>query len=264
MLYNNVYFVCFRDCTQTNNDSNFMNVDEGSIYTSCIQNPDANSDDDDGQILYAKLEKEIDLRTEIHNWALKHNVTHVALKDLLQILNKTTPNLPTDPRTLLGTPRAITTTLVESGEYWHNGLKKCIVKILDSKATDIPQGISITINIDGLPIHNSSKQQFWPILCSIFERPELQPTVCGIYVGESKPKDLKAYLSPFVDELDDLLQNGVEIQNKIVQVNLRCFVCDSPARAMIKGIYKNIFKNKNSDDFEKLDDREQAKVFFMK
>lgn len=50
------------------------------------------------------------------------------------------------------------------------------------------------MNIDGVPIHKSSKQQFWPILCSIFEMPHLSPIICGIYLGSAKPKDLHEFL----------------------------------------------------------------------
>lgn len=101
--------------------------------------------------------------------------------------------MPKDPRSLLGTPREITINFVDPGEYWHNNLKNSIIKSLENSKV-ILENISILVNIDGVPIHKSSKQQFWPILCSIFEMPHLSPIICGIYLGSAKPKDLHEFL----------------------------------------------------------------------
>src|SRR5687768_15268852 len=45
-------------------------------------------------------------RLDLGRWATKHNITHVALRDLLQLPKNWSPedNFPVDPRTLLGTP----------------------------------------------------------------------------------------------------------------------------------------------------------------
>jgi hypothetical protein len=46
---------------------------------------------------------------ELRNWALRHNITHTALRDLLQLQHQWLPhdNFPVDPRTLLRTPRNV-------------------------------------------------------------------------------------------------------------------------------------------------------------
>lgn len=67
----------------------------------------------------------------------------------------------------------------------------------------------------------------------------------GIYAGDGKPEDLDTFLGPFVTEMQQL-QEGLKItdksqRGKLIHVNLRAFICDSPARAMIKGLY---FTNK--------------------
>lgn len=54
-----------------------------------------------------KILHDSDIPSEnIRLWALKHNVTHCALRDLLSLLRtyKDFENLPKDPRTLLNTP----------------------------------------------------------------------------------------------------------------------------------------------------------------
>lgn len=89
--------------------------------------------------------------------------------------------------------------------------------------------------MDGLPIYKSSKDEFWPILFNIFEMPEIKPMVIGIYCGKHKPVDLTEFLSPFVEEMKTVLENGIDINQHNISVKIRCFICDSPARAFIKG-----------------------------
>lgn len=137
----------------------------------------------------------------------------------------------------MNTPRQIDTIHVDPGQYWHNGLIIPLETILKKNDREkLPANISLYFNIDGLPVCNSSKQQFWPILCKIFELPSMIPFIVGIYAGNGKPNDLNAYLHPFVQEMHTLLQYGLLVNNSKINASIRCFVCDSPARAMIKGV----------------------------
>lgn len=95
--------------------------------------------------------------------------------------------------------------------------------------------VSLNINVDGLPLFNSSRVVLWPILCTIAEMPKNRPMVVGIYCGSSKITDLDTYFSPFVDELGTILANGLYINSNKITVKVRCFICDSPARAFVKG-----------------------------
>lgn len=66
---------------------------------------------------------EQDLGTFLRDWSIKYNITHQALKPLLEKLAEYHRQLPVDPRRLLKTPRK--TTVVESidgGSYWHNSI----------------------------------------------------------------------------------------------------------------------------------------------
>lgn len=57
----------------------------------------------------------------------------------------------------------------------------------------------------------------------------------GIFYGYSKPTNVVPYLSPFIDEIIPILKNGLVINGVKLIVRIRCFICDSPARAFIKG-----------------------------
>lgn len=56
---------------------------------------------------------------------------------------------------------------------------------------------------------------------------------CGTF---SKPKDLNGYLREFVTELNDLLEHGIYVNEHYIKVVVRCFICDTPARAFIRGL----------------------------
>lgn len=52
-----------------------------------------------------------------------------------------------------------------------------------------------------------------------------------------KPKDVNAFLQPFVVELNRILRLGLDISGTTITVKLRCFICDTPARSMLRGKY---------------------------
>lgn len=186
-------------------------------------------------------DKDIEFQEDLQKWAVDFNISHEAIKSLSKVLNKRFPAIvPKDPRTLLKTNSVnITLFTVDAGQYWHNGVTVPLRTIFENNS-DMPDNITLTFNIDGLPLYNSSRQQVWPILCHISEKPKLLPFVVGIYAGKGKPSDLKAYLQHFVAEMKELLQNGLKVTtkdglDKTCVVKIRAFICDSPARALLKG-----------------------------
>lgn len=105
-------------------------------------------------------------------WALQNNVTHTALTELLKWF-KSEPeikDLPTDARTLLKTPNKSCLTVMGEGYFHYFGLKNNLLKIFD-KYKEIYKHYNLDFNIDSLPIHKSTKESFWPILCKIVEYP---------------------------------------------------------------------------------------------
>ncbi|XP_053682974.1 uncharacterized protein LOC128733426, partial [Sabethes cyaneus] len=107
----------------------------------------------------------------------------------------------------------------------------------------------------GLPTFKSSTTYFWPILVNIHELNQLMsPLIVGIFSGESKPKDVNAFLSSFVEELNEILQNGLKIEKVTVAVKVRCFICDTPARSMLRGLRNDKeFRSRVYDGHHKFD-----------
>lgn len=68
------------------------------------------------------------------------------------------------------------------------------------------------------------------------EMSQIEPIVIAIWCGNGKPTVLNDFLDPFVNELNEILENGILINNYQITVSIRCFICDTPARAYIKGI----------------------------
>lgn len=67
----------------------------------------------------------------------------------------------------------------------------------------------------------------------------MKPFIVCIWYGEGKPKPANDFLLPFVNELEDIIENGVTINNNIIKIKIRCFLCDTPARSLMKGTYHN-------------------------
>lgn len=67
--------------------------------------------------------------------------------------------------------------------------------------------------------------------------PEVKPMIIGLWSGEGKPKILNEFLSPFVNDINDVVREGIVINGYRIDVSVRCFLCDSPARSFLKGSY---------------------------
>lgn len=172
-------------------------------------------------------------RLNLRKWAVDYNIPQHALNGLLSMLkqHKCFKSLPKDSRTLMQNITKNTSNFytINPGLYYHfgveNGIKLNIYRCLES---DI---IELVIGIDGLPLFKSSSDQFWPILAYIHSNGSVFPI--GIYYGKEKPSDSNHFLSYFIDELKLLVQNGIEIDNKVYGVSVRVFCCDAPAKSYI-------------------------------
>lgn len=175
------------------------------------------------------------LQNLLAGWALKNNITHTAINELLVILNPLRNELPKDARTLVHTPRKICTKIVEPGHYYHFGLEKCIVNLLqqcDFSKLDCTEFIELLINVDGLPISENPPRETYPILCCLVINPKIVDMV-GIYYGFTKPNDSNKFLEDFVIETVGLTERGFKFKDKLYFIRIKGFVCDVPARAFI-------------------------------
>lgn len=60
--------------------------------------------------------------------------------------------------------------------------------------------------------------------------------VIAIWYGDSKPI-LNEYIESFVTEMISLLETGLFINGHHVKILVGLIICDTPARAMLKGFY---------------------------
>lgn len=65
---------------------------------------------------------------------------------------------------------------------------------------------------------------------------EVKPFIVSIWCGETKPINLNEFLHQFVDELNEIVTSGINLNGFHINVGIRCFIADSPARAFLKGI----------------------------
>jgi hypothetical protein len=189
-------------------------------------------DSDDCTESESKADIDFNFREQLRNWSIDHNVPHTAINGLLQIINQRDPGVvPKDARTLLNTVKSVDTKPCGRGEYWHRGFEKNIVQYFQNLNKNMT--LHVNVNIDGLPTFKSSKIEFWPILCNIHGMNDVPVMTVGIYCGIGKP-ECNEFLRHFVTEMKIILQDGIKINDYLITIKLRSFICDSPARAFIK------------------------------
>lgn len=106
-------------------------------------------------------------REQLRRWALSYNVSKRAVTALLKILISLGMTwLPRDSRSLFETPRQIELFALSNGRMWYNGIERNLQMIFAN--LNVSLSISLCINMDGLPVFNSSKYQFCPILARVF------------------------------------------------------------------------------------------------
>lgn len=190
------------------------------------------SDDDSDSDLEA--DSESIFQTKLTSWAKESNSTLSSITKLLLILRQHGhPYLPKVAQTLLSTPTKHTLITVDPGYYIHIGLEKNLLKII--KQTDPAVLLLIDINIDGVPITNSTKKQFWPILgrCSQLSS---NPFAIGIYYGLKKTDLPSIFLKIFCDEVNKLEDEGFIYNQKKYFIKINAIICDAPAQSYIKCI----------------------------
>lgn len=195
---------------------------------------DSDSESDE-EIL--KIEKDSVLSNDLAHWVNENFIEHNAVDSLLSVLKKHGhPSLPCTARTLLGTIKNVTTEQKSGMEYIYLGLEKQLQSYYFSLSLEQQyelSELSISFNIDGLPLFKSTNTSLWPILCKVHNQP-VQIFPVALTVGTSKPSNLD-FLSDTIGELDNLLQNGFLSGNRTIRINLKCIVCDAPAKAFVKG-----------------------------
>lgn len=179
------------------------------------------------------------LRTKLAQFVLKHSLSRRITNDLLALWREEGYSLPKTRETLVRTTRTkIIPRVCYPGEYHHFGLDHALTQMNLSSLAEC-ETIVLDIGIDGLSLSKSSKLKIWPILGAFSSSLNSSPFLIGAYVGNHDPEDIDNFLLDLVNELRILLVNGVNVTPRKINKPLfiRCFVCDSPARSFLAGVY---------------------------
>lgn len=185
-----------------------------------------NEEENDGTHTY-------NLQENLRTWSVTHKPSISALNDLLKILNENGLKLPKDGRTLLRT-YDIQIKPMGHGHFWYNGIKQSLENVVDFINIDKVPYIELIFNVDGMSLFNSTASEIWPIAFAIHGMPQIKPMFAAIFYGTGKPP-LELFLEDFIAELREVLKNGLFFNGKKLHVKFKCFVCDTPARAFLKG-----------------------------
>ena len=177
--------------------------------------------------------------------ALRHGLSHSSLKDILLFLKQygLANDMPLDPRTLLGTPRSVENIekLNEKNtqQYYHFGLQYCLEVQLHSWPAGLPDGgvVKLQLNIDGLPVCNSTVASVHPILGHLLVGRDYKSDVfcIGIYFGnDKKPDDSHMVLNRFKEEYNAHRESGFTVHGKKVYVTITQVICDKVERDLIR------------------------------
>ena len=116
------------------------------------------------------------------------------------------------------------------------GLAKQLQRVINPK-NHTEKKLKLQFNMDGLPLFKSGGVELLPILGKVnFHSDLYEPFIIAAYKGIGKPSILHRYLDKFIQELNYLLSNEVIIEDELFTIEIMCFICDTPARALVKNI----------------------------
>uniref|UniRef100_A0A182WAZ3 Uncharacterized protein n=1 Tax=Anopheles minimus TaxID=112268 RepID=A0A182WAZ3_9DIPT len=246
---NNVQAVAIDADREQNSDhpSNEENIAEEENIRDWIDSDDSENEYDNDLEEDESDTPEVEPIDEtIRKWALSNYQTPEALNLLMDILRaKTDFRLPKDAHTLLGIHQSgQEISAIAGGELWYPGVIAVLEKHFRNNNEQLSvSSISLNFYINGLPLSKDSRKQFWPMLMTIHELPEVPVLMVGNFLGDSKPKSVEQYLRPLVTELNVLMANGGYVNDKLINVRVRAIIADAPSRAFIKGV--SYFNNKH-------------------
>ncbi len=176
------------------------------------------------------------LKEELSEWPSMFHVKHNATDALLTILKRHGhADLPQTARTLFDRSNKYEVNTRDGVDIIKLTVSDQLSKHLSKYPTALTehlQSLDLSLNIDGLPLFKSSNLSIWPVLCSINLTPACIFPLC-LSTAASKPKT-SDFVSNTVQELAELIQNGLTWKGKCLNIQLRCVTCDAPAKAMVK------------------------------
>ena len=173
------------------------------------------------------------LRDQIAIWSISEKVTDTAVDKLLKLLKPHHPDLPVTSRTLKNTGYQVADIVnIAGSEYVHFGILNGMRRFENEILASFVDVIDYHINVDGLPLFRSAGMQLWPI------RGKINGLQChfmiGVFCGQNKPSNVNDFLNRFIEEAMVLKTSGFTLQGIPFRAQPVCFICDAPARALLK------------------------------
>ena len=199
-----------------------------SVHVTTNSTDEADSDSEDLEVP--------SLKSRLRSWGVKHrSVSAAAKNELLKILRSENLPLPKTFKTLYDDylePRFMRS--FSGGEFAyfsiefmlnHPAIMKYIFPFIPPSSTKI----ELCIHIDGLPLFDSSRVEFQPILASIYEI--IFPV--AVFCGKGKPKLVHEFLEDLVAEMNTLRQNGLLINGKRYSLHSKMILADALEKSYI-------------------------------
>lgn len=211
-------------------------------FSSDEETDSGDSDDDSPDAANEFIET--DFIKNLKKWFFTFNVPNTHLDALLKTLKPYHPELPACAKTFLKTGQK---KLFEIKKFKENDLEDKAKFVYIGMANNLRRTINVNLHrekeivlqfsSDGLPLFKSSNHEFWPLLGRIHHEEVIyEPFIIAVHSGKGKPSCVDTYLQKFIEELNLLLNTGIEISGKKFDVKVMCFICDRPARAFLKCI----------------------------
>ena len=155
-IFENSHFETKKEEESTRSDIEHINI--FSDFDETLSTASNSSQQRSSQTIFSVYENNHDVKMSLIDWAKEFNISHVALKNLLQLLKPILPELPSDPRTFLSTPRKYEIVKVGDGMYHHFGIAKTISTFLPHHFSN--HTIFLKINIDDCLCSKVQKHNF--------------------------------------------------------------------------------------------------------
>ena len=168
------------------------------------------------------------------------NVPDTTVSNLLGHLKKTIPDIKTTAKYFRNINLNFSISPMYNGRYSYiSSWKDSVLMHLNCLSSNINE-IEVSFNVDGIPVFNDSrKNHAYPILMKVFTNPS-KIFCIGLYLSEkdgmNKMPHVNDLMFDFVQEMKVILRDGLTVGERIVNVRIKAFVCDAPARACLKSI----------------------------
>lgn len=174
----------------------------------------------------------------LRQYAIRGSMNKEQVKEILHIIRPICSFLPKSYATFINTKSIEDFEIQNSDDdakFVYFGLKFHLRNTINPDLHSDRQ-LKLQVNFDGLPLFKFSSFEFRPTLGHIFYKNLYDPFVIALHFGKGKPKDLNQFLANFIQELNDILKNGLEIGGKLFNIKFTGFVCDIPARCYLQNI----------------------------